>query len=129
MFELIAIHTERFASQHLVMRTVDRVHGNVASNVRSPTFEKIRTPITLIPHSGKYDYITIENTGFVGSQQWYCAVKVLNNRIEKLTISRTFYGPSFAEQLAYLLIGKRLIPLWTMQTIKPHDFFLHLLLE
>ena len=60
------------------------------------------------------------NTGFVGSQQRYCAVKVLNNRIEKLTISRTSYGASFAEQLSYLLIGKQLIPLWTMQTIKPH---------
>ncbi len=35
MFELFAVHRDRFGSQHFIMRTVDRVHGSVASNVRS----------------------------------------------------------------------------------------------
>ena len=92
MFELFAVHTERFGSQHLFMRTVDRVHGNVASNVRLPTLQKRRTPIALIPHSRKYDYITIENTGFVSSRQRAVTIKVLNNQIQKLLVSRKFYG-------------------------------------
>src|ERR1700757_201010 len=96
MFELFAVHTERFSSQHLLMRTVNRVHGNVANNVRSPTLQKRRTPIALIPHSQKYDYITIENTGLVSSMQRGVTIKVLNDQIQKLFVSRKFYGPPFA---------------------------------
>src|ERR1700738_37281 len=96
MFELFTVHTERFGSQHLLMRTVDRVHGNVASNVRSPTLQRRRTPIALIPHSRKYDHITIENTGFVSSMQRHVTIKVLNDQIEKLFVSRKFYGSLFA---------------------------------
>src|ERR1700724_265119 len=96
MFELFAVHTERFGSQHLLMRTVDRVHDNVASNVRSPTLQRRRTAIALISHRRKYDYITIENSGFVSSMQRHVTIKVLNNQIQKLFVSSKFYGSSFA---------------------------------
>jgi len=96
MFELFAVHTERFGSQHLFMGTVDRVHGNVAGNVRSPNLQRRRTAITLIPRSRKYDHITIENTGFVSSRQRRVTGVVLNNQIQILLVSRKFDGYSFA---------------------------------
>jgi hypothetical protein len=95
MFELFAVHIERFGSQHLLTRTVDRVHVNVANNVGLPTFQKRRTAIALIPHR-KYDYVTIENTGFVSSMQRRITTIVLKNQIQKLFVSRKFYGSPFA---------------------------------
>ena len=84
MFELFAVHIDRFGSQYLLMRAVDRVLGNVASNVRSPTLQKRRTAIALIPHSRKYGHTPIEDTGFVSSIQRLVTVKVLNSQIQKL---------------------------------------------
>ena len=40
VLEVLAVHAGRFGSQHLIMRTVDRVDGDVASGVRPPTLQK-----------------------------------------------------------------------------------------
>src|ERR1700752_3720579 len=96
MLELIPVHTERFSSEHLLMRAVDGVPGNVAYNVGSPTLQKSRTPIALIPHSKEYDHIAIENTGFVSSMQSHITIKALNGKIHKLFVSRIFDRSPFA---------------------------------
>ena len=105
------------------MRAVDRALCNVASNVRSPTLQKRRTAIALIPHSRKYGYIPIENTGFVGSIQRLVTVKVLSSQIQKLFVSRKFSGSSFANEFFYLPVGKRLILIGNIYTTEPQDFF------
>ena len=78
------------------MRTVDRVHGDVASNVRLPTLLKRPAAIALVPPSGKYGHITIENTGFVSSIARSVTIKVLNKQIQKLFVSKKFCGSPFA---------------------------------
>src|ERR1700740_234315 len=97
MFQLLAVHTQRFGSQHLFMRTVDRVQGDVASHVRSPGLAKRRTPIALNPLSRKYGYITTENTGFMRSIQLDATVNVVNDQIQKLFVSRKIYGSAFVK--------------------------------
>ena len=68
-----------------------------------------RTALVLIPHSRNYDDITIEHTGFVSLIQRHVSINVLNYQIPKLLVSSKFYACSFANQLFYLLVSKRLI--------------------
>src|SRR5690625_579538 len=96
MFELFAVHTERLSSQQLLMRALDRVHRNVASNVRSPILQKRRAPIVLFPLSRKYNYIAVENTGFVSLIQRHITISVPDDRIQKLSVSRNICGSVFA---------------------------------
>ena len=85
--------------------------------------QKRRTAIALIPHSRKYGYIPIEDTGFVGSIQRLVTVQVLNSQIQQLFVSRKFCDSSFANEFFYLLVGKRLILFWNIYTTEPQDFF------
>src|ERR1700739_2520903 len=123
MLESFAVHTGRFSSQHFIMRTIDRVDGNVAGGVRSPTLPKKRTAIALIPRRRKYDYITIQNTWFVSAIQRDVSIKILNKQIKKPFVSRRFDRSSFADQFCYLLVGKRSILFRATYVIKPRDFF------
>ena len=59
--------------------------------------QKIRAAIALIPHGGKYDHITIENTGFVSSITRHITIEALHKQIQKLFISRKFCGSSCAK--------------------------------
>ena len=61
--------------------------------------------------------------------QRHVAIKVLNSQIQKLFVSRKFYGSSFANEFFYLLVGKRPILFWNIYTIEPQDFFQHVLLD
>ena len=81
------------------------------------------TPIALTPHSRKYYYITVENTGFVSQLQRSITIEVLNSQIQKLLVLSKFCGSSFANEFFYLLVGKRLILFWNIYTTEPQDFF------
>lgn len=59
VLELLAVHTGRFGSQHLIMRTVNLVYGDVAGSVGPPTLQKVLTAIALVSRSGKDCHIAV----------------------------------------------------------------------
>ena len=110
------------------MRAVDRVHGNVAGNVRSPTLLKERTAIALFPHRREYGRVTLENAGFVGPMEQNATIEVLHNEVQQLLVSRKFDGSTLANHFFYFLVGERPIPLWQTCSAHAQEFFQNALL-
>src|SRR5690348_5775627 len=113
------------------MRAFGRVLGDVAGYVGPPTLPRR----AVILQGRKYDYVTIENTGFVSPLQRPVGidvlneqVQVLNERIQKLLVLRKFDGSSFAKQFFHLLVGERRILFWKTHTVEPQDFVEYVLL-
>src|SRR5262245_39636612 len=119
MFEFVAVHTDRFGSHHVFMRAVGRAHRKVTSDVRSPTLPKRRTPSARIPRGSEDDYITIEDTGLVGSIQLYIFLEVLHKRIQKLFVLRKFSSSVSTNQFFSLPMGKWLILLGNGYAVEP----------
>lgn len=104
------------------MCSVDRIHGDIAGNVRPPPSLKRRAPIACLPRSGNNEHITVEDRGFVSSIQRHTTRDVLDEHIQQLSIARVFCRALFSGKLVDLLVGKRFVHLRKPYVVEPQGF-------